>query len=147
MTRFARWAAGPVVVALLGTAASGLAARPPSKDPVREDTEKGRASFLVYCGGCHGEDGRGKGAAARSLETAPPDLTRLAARNGGAFPEERIRASIDGRGTTTEHASREMPAWGLDLRQLDSDRDQEDEVREKIRQLVLYLRSIQRTND
>jgi len=50
------------------------------------------ALFGVYCAACHDQDGKGGGPVARSLKVTAPDLTRIAARNGGTFPLARIQS-------------------------------------------------------
>src|SRR5579863_7414040 len=47
----------------------------------------GREMFNTYCAACHGKEGRGDGPAAPALKKAPADLTTIAARNNGKFPE------------------------------------------------------------
>ena len=51
------------------------------------DVPRGAALFAENCAACHGADGTGG---------IGPDLTRLAHRNGGDFPETRVMAQIDG---------------------------------------------------
>ena len=76
-----------------------------------EEPIDGRTAFLDNCAGCHGADGTGDGVAARGLAVAPPDLTRIAARNGGIFPTNQVMSAIDGldRGA---HFSAGMPEFG-----------------------------------
>lgn len=112
-------------------------------DPAR--VEAGARLYEIYCRGCHGDDARG-GKAGAPDEVAPPDLTRIEARNGGSFPRAKVHGTIDGRGEVAAHGTRSMPVWGLGLQQLDRDSDQEGEVATKIELLVDYLRSIQRTD-
>jgi mono/diheme cytochrome c family protein len=57
----------------------------------------GRAQFVEHCASCHGMKGRGDGPAATSLKIAPADLTRIATRRDGIFPDGDIAAIIDGR--------------------------------------------------
>ena len=76
------------------------------------------------------------------LRVSPSDLTRLAV-PGKAFPAERVARSIDGRGEVRGHGPGEMPVWGLSFEQRGVDLDREAQVREQIRDLVLYLESIQ----
>jgi mono/diheme cytochrome c family protein len=66
-----------------------------------------RQDFAAYCAACHGADGRGDGPAAAGLELTPPDLTRLAANNGGVFPRLAVMAQIDGYGRGGD-----MPEFG-----------------------------------
>jgi hypothetical protein len=46
------------------------------------------------------------------LRIPPPDLTRIAQRRGGNFPDAEIAAQIDGRTVVPAHGSRDMPIWG-----------------------------------
>lgn len=76
-----------------------------------EDPMDGRSAYQENCASCHGADAMGNGPAARGLSVAPPDLTGLAARNGGTFPRDAVMSIIDGldRGT---HFSNAMPEFG-----------------------------------
>jgi len=64
----------------------------------------GAALFAQNCAGCHGADAMGAGGA--------PDLTGMAARNGGVFPRAQVLSTIDGFHRTPALGS-EMPQWGL----------------------------------
>ncbi|MEJ8560087.1 c-type cytochrome [Yoonia sp. GPGPB17] len=88
-----------IVLAVLGLAAC-------VEEPI-----DGRTAYMENCASCHGADGTGGGAAARNLAVAPPDLTTIAARNGGAFPTNQVMSTIDGldRGA---HFSVAMPEFG-----------------------------------
>ena len=76
-----------------------------------EEPVDGRAAFKVDCAGCHGDDGRGGGRFSAGLDKQPPDLTGIAARNGGTFPRTAVMSIIDGldRGA---HFSPAMPEFG-----------------------------------
>lgn len=56
----------------------------------------GALFFAENCSGCHGADARGGGPAAAGLDPPPADLTRIAARNGGTFPEDWVMSTING---------------------------------------------------
>lgn len=56
---------------------------------------EGEMLFAENCTSCHGEDARG---GIRLAGRATPDLTRIAARNGGVFPRARVMSQIDGYG-------------------------------------------------
>ena len=77
-----------------------------------EQMSYGEGEYLNSCAACHGLHGRGDGALAPVLKTAPADLTLLRKKNGGEFPSERVHAVIDGRDIVPGHGSREMPIWG-----------------------------------
>src|ERR1700750_1264417 len=49
-----------------------------------------KAMFMAYCAACHGNDAKGDGPVGMQLKTKPADLTKIAARNNGTFPEVRI---------------------------------------------------------
>jgi mono/diheme cytochrome c family protein len=105
----------------------------------------GEQVYLRYCASCHGSDGRGTGPAAAALRVPPPDLTQIAERYGGTFPDDWIYQSIDGRVLVGAHGTREMPVWGVALW-----REQGAEVAAGLKteavidRLVDWLRSIQR---
>ncbi|MGJ8621526.1 MAG: c-type cytochrome [Yoonia sp.] len=71
----------------------------------------GRTAYLDNCAVCHGSGGQGDGPAARGLATPPPDLTTLAARNGGTFPTDQVMSIIDGL-NRDPHFSKAMPEFG-----------------------------------
>jgi mono/diheme cytochrome c family protein len=79
--------------------------------------EWGKEIFAQRCASCHGSDGKGGGAVAGELKTAPADLTQLAKKNGGKFPRSRVTAAIDGEVAVATHGPREMPIWGRILRE------------------------------
>ncbi|MCC7322014.1 MAG: c-type cytochrome [Rubellimicrobium sp.] len=71
----------------------------------------GRSLFADNCASCHGADARGAGPAAAGLPVAPPDLTGIAARNGGTFPRDRVMSTIDGY-SRGQHGAQVMPEFG-----------------------------------
>jgi mono/diheme cytochrome c family protein len=78
---------------------------------VAQDAGAGAELYLRACAACHGMDARGDGEMAAILTIAPPDLTALAARNGGVFPVARAAARIDGRDPLVAHGGT-MPLFG-----------------------------------
>jgi mono/diheme cytochrome c family protein len=80
--------------------------------------------FQSYCASCHGKDAKGKGPVAASLKSAPVDLTKISARNGGKFPFEKVQAIIAGQApVVVSHGNREMPVWGPVFSQVANDQD------------------------
>lgn len=77
--------------------------------------------FTSYCAPCHGKTGKGDGPAAKALSKAPADLTKISARNGGQFPDIRVRRYIEGADEVAAHGTRDMPIWGGLFRSLDRD--------------------------
>ena len=60
------------------------------------DPASGKDMYIAYCASCHGKDGMGHGPAAAALKMQPTDLTILAVKNGGKFPESHIAGMIKG---------------------------------------------------
>lgn len=80
-----------------------------------------RAMFDSYCAVCHGKTGLGDGPAAKALAKAPADLTKISARNGGTYPEVKVKRYIEGLDEVPAHGSRDMPMWGDLFRSLNRD--------------------------
>jgi mono/diheme cytochrome c family protein len=102
----------------------------------------GSASFKTYCASCHGTTARGDGPMADRLRFAPPDLTRIASRNGGRFPYEKVAKIIDGREAVKGHGGTDMPVWGDAFKAVGEGYD-DRAVKQKIGELVQYLASLQ----
>jgi mono/diheme cytochrome c family protein len=113
-----------VVGGLLIASASTLAQEKPKieQTPIpRIAASDGAQMFGAYCSPCHGQTGRGDGPAGPALKKAPADLTTLTARNGGKFPEVRVKRYIEGLDEVPAHGSRDMPVWGPLFRELSRD--------------------------
>lgn len=131
-----------VVTAFAAQALSGM------RTPKAEDHEqalivsiRGDNLYKAYCSSCHGENAKGNGPMAVWLKVQPSDLTRIAARNGGRFPLERIDRIISGEETLPSgHGTRAMPIWGPVFSQVTRDQDL---GRVRIDNLARYLRDIQ----
>ena len=133
-------------VVLLMLSAAGPA------DGETEDTAflvaKGRVTYRVYCINCHGAKAKGDGTLAELLTVKPTDLTVLTQESNGVFPADRVMKSVDGREEVRGHGMKEMPVWGDVFQTSGAEPSGEDETAEerahrKIRELVLYLDSIQ----
>lgn len=139
--RSARWRGRLLASCAAAVVAAGMAGSA-GADPVL--VESGRVSFLRHCSSCHGAQARGDGPVATALRATPADLTGIAARRGGSFPEAEISAFIDGRTDLPAHGSREMPVWGRVFAQpITENTDGEEVVRGQLWVLVEYLKSIQ----
>jgi hypothetical protein len=127
------------MVALLQVTASELARA--------QDPHLGLIEYELSCMPCHGLHGRGDGPSAKSLKTAPADLTRIAKSNGGVFPSKKLVEIIDGRAIVGAHGQREMPVWGLRYHvQVEANEPAamiDRRARAHIEALVEYLRTIQ----
>lgn len=109
--------------------------------------EQGRKEFYMACATCHGDTGRGDGSMAEFMSEKLPDLTTLAARNGGKFPMLELVHIIDGRTGLRGHGS-QMPVWGDRFSQqaaTDASGDYSNvyAARGKILSIVLYLETLQ----
>jgi len=102
----------------------------------------GSYAFRTYCASCHGTDGKGEGPLAESLRFHPPDLSLISKRNGGEYPEDKIHRIVDGRKPLPGHGGPDMPIWGDAFRNADTGYD-DAKVKEKIRSVVAYLRTLQ----
>lgn len=101
----------------------------------------GRQMFKEHCAACHSEDGRGRGPIAPLFRALIPDLTTLAKRHGGTFPETYVSTVLLFGPGSRAHGSIEMPVWGPIFRELDH--YNEAAVRQRIKNLCEYLESIQ----
>jgi hypothetical protein len=75
------------------------------------------------------------------LKSRPSNLTDLAKRNAGRFPELRVFGAINGDVRVTAHGSKDMPTWGAVFRQMDGAGVAGVELR--IRNLTKYIESLQ----
>jgi mono/diheme cytochrome c family protein len=99
---------------------------------------QGPALYKAYCAACHGPEAKGNGPVASTLKVPPADLTRISARNGGAFPLMRIERIISGEEERRGHGA--MPAWGPVFSEVGRDQDL---GRVRIDNLARYLRNLQ----
>ena len=72
----------------------------------------GKEMFMSYCASCHGKDAKGDGPAANALKQLPADLTKLAKRNGGKYPSDKVTTILRGQAKLMAHGDQEMPVWG-----------------------------------
>jgi len=73
---------------------------------------KGAVVYARYCVSCHGMGARGDGPLAADLRVPVPDMTTLATRNKGRFPEKRVHRIIESGEVLRGHGTSDMPAWG-----------------------------------
>ncbi|MDH3745707.1 MAG: cytochrome c [Acidobacteriota bacterium] len=74
--------------------------------------DDGEVLYTELCAVCHGIDAKGNGPAAPALAMPTPDLTHLAADNGGVFPSAEVEKAISGENKIQAHGTSEMPIWG-----------------------------------
>ncbi len=128
---------------IVGAAVLGLAfAASAQESPT---AQRGHNLYEQFCLDCHGMKGQGDGVLAEDLKVAPSDLTTISARRKGVFPEPEIREIIDGRRRLRAHGPLNMPLWGKEFGMdvASAGGTMEQETRDKINALVVYLKSIQ----
>jgi mono/diheme cytochrome c family protein len=111
-------------------------------DPTNQTMQASKDLYLAHCASCHGSSAKGDGPVASALKSPPTDLTMLAARNGGAFPERRVLGAITAGPSTPAHGSSAMPVWGPIFREV-TGAATEAEVQLKIHNLMEYIRTLQ----
>lgn len=99
----------------------------------------GKEMFKMYCATCHGPGGKGDGPAAAALKKAPADLTQLARKHNGKFPDDYVAAKLKNVDEPI-HGSKEMPVWGALLPSVSLG---ESETQLRIANIVSYISSIQ----
>jgi cytochrome c553 len=70
--------------------------------------EDGKDLYLALCSACHGKSGKGDGPAAPAMKKMVPNLTTLAASNGGEFPRKQVENSIAGEDRTIAHETEDL---------------------------------------
>jgi mono/diheme cytochrome c family protein len=136
MRCLAATAALTLAASLGSTAPSGLA----PETTLATSSMAGSEVYRTYCAVCHGEKGKGDGPLAGGLRSAPPDLTLMAAQNGGEFPAETVARIIDGREPVAGHGGPDMPVWGDAFKGSGAD---EKEAEEKIQSVVEFVGRLQ----
>ena len=133
-----------LVALVVAFAVLGANTQPEVKKVLSSPTSpgSGKEMFTTYCSVCHGPDAKGAGPAAGALKTPPADLTQLAARNGGTFPELRVVGAIFGdAGRPSAHGSQQMPVWGPVFRSLGRDNGAAPPMR--VANLTAYVKTLQ----
>jgi len=128
-----------LVVFLLVVCANRAQDKPVSVEP--PGVAAGKHLYMQHCASCHGPDGRGAGPVSSVLKTPPPDLTTLAQRHNGKFPDEYVAGIIRFGQPIAAHGSSDMPVWGPIFAVLEH--GNEAAVRKRIQNLVDYLAAIQ----
>ncbi len=109
-----------------------------AKSPVAEGSEY----FQAYCTMCHGDKGLGDGHMASKLNSPPADLTKIAQRRNGNFPDAEIASIIYNIENVPGHSLGDMPIWSETFKKAEGITD-EKVLQEKIDHIVAYLKTIQ----
>lgn len=119
--------------------------QPAQKEPARKAlpgaTPSGTQLYKKYCAACHGNDLKGTGPAPYPFKDVTPDLTSLAKRHGGKFPDEFVTQILRYGVVMPDHGPPEMPPWGTDFKV--SDNLNETQVTLRISNLKDYIKSQQ----
>lgn len=104
--------------------------------------DEGATLYKRNCAVCHGNDAKG-GSAPKSgpFIEAPPDLTNLAKRHNGKFPDEYVATVLRSGVKVPDHGPAEMPVWGAIFKASAS--SDEAQVDKRIAALTAYLKSLQ----
>ena len=92
-----------------------------------QSVAEGQKLYMTYCSSCHGDKGRGDGAAGKGLPVKPADHTD--GKLMSSFSDEFLMTIISKGGAAVGKSSF-MPAWGGVLKD------------NQLRDLLAYLRSI-----
>ena len=112
-----------------------------SIQPVAASTPPSGADlYAQHCAVCHGNDLKGTGPVPYPYRT-PPDLTTLARRHAGEFPNAYVSEVLASGAIMPAHGPAEMPIWGTAFGV--GDRADEAEVTERIAALAKYIQSRQ----
>ena len=90
-----------IVIVTIGCSAALLASQAATA-PSRGAIDRGRAVFEQNCATCHGKRGKGDAPGASTMRPRPTDLTTLT-RQYGAFPTDRVEATLKGSDQTKAH--------------------------------------------
>jgi len=106
----------------------------------------GPAMYGEYCAACHGNNGDGRGPAARAFKVPPADLTTLARRNEGKFPYDKFDLVTRFGTSTAAHpsanGSKAMPAWEPLFASLPD--ETQGTIYQRISNLAHYVASLQK---
>lgn len=100
--------------------------------------------FDELCAVCHGTSGRGDGPAISALKKGVPDLTVLAASNGGTYPHRDVETMIFGSSRTISHGTIDMPPWGEQFMYAGPGTfPRQAYAREQVQALTMHVESLQ----
>lgn len=104
------------------------------------DPSSAKEMYTEYCAVCHGVDAKGNGPAASEFKYAPTDLTQLARKNNGKYPDDKVYATLKFGTNAPAHGTLQMPIW-VDLFHSVDGSDMSSQLR--MHNLTEYIRGIQ----
>jgi len=128
---------------LLAVASTAARANPAPDDNRLPSTyiPSGERMFKQYCAACHGADAKGNGPVRAALKVPAPNLTTLAKRHGGKFPNDYVTGVLRFGPGVASHGSADMPTWGPIFEYLDN--HSQSAAQQRIKNLCDYLASLQ----
>jgi mono/diheme cytochrome c family protein len=128
-----------IIVIVTIVCSASLAASQGATAPSRGAIERGRAVYEQNCATCHGKRGKGDAPGASAMRPRPTDLTMLIKRYG-AFPAERVEATLKGTDQTKAHTPG-MTAWkALFLADANGNETTADE---RVKDVAAFIASLQ----
>lgn len=106
-----------------------------------EASSSGAQFFRKHCAACHGNDLKGNGPAPPPFKDRTPDLTTLAQRHDGKFPDAYVTDVLRNGVAISAHGPAEMPIWGSTFKE--SEKLSSTQIDERIANLTAYLKSMQ----
>ena len=122
-----------------GAASTAATAATAAIAAIAATASSGAELYAQHCVACHGNDLKGSGPAPYPYRPAP-DLTTLARRHGGKFPDAYVSKVLREGVVMPAHGPAEMPIWGEDFTM---DRLGEAQVALRISSLTNYIKSLQ----
>jgi mono/diheme cytochrome c family protein len=132
-----------ILCALAGISAALCGAQTKQAKKAASVPTSGAELYKQNCAVCHGNDGKGNGPppAGSPFKEAPPDLTTLAQRNKGKFPDAYVEDVLRSGVKLADHGPVEMPVWGTIFKA--TIKSDEAQTKQRISSLIAYLKSIQ----
>ena len=145
------WSLGTFFVAVLLIVGLAIGQEKQIKrEPIQpSNASSGAEMYKQYCAVCHGPGGKGDGPVATALKVPPPDLTTLAQRHDGKFPDDYVANVLKNGVKNPAHGSGAMPVWGPMFETMSRWKAlcpsiDETPVTVRITNLTNYLKSIQK---
>lgn len=135
---------GAAISFLFASACTVALSRPqqPPQQVKNQTVTSGAQLYKRYCATCHGNDGKGTAPPPGSHFGAPtPDLTTLAKRHDGKFPDAYVADALRNGVKLRDHGLSEMPVWG---KIFSAERGADPaQTNLRIKNLTNYLKSVQ----
>jgi mono/diheme cytochrome c family protein len=115
-------------------------AKKPSRAPAA-NPDSGEQLYKRYCAVCHGHDLKGNDRISTEFKNPPPDLTTLAQRHKGEFPDAFVESVLRNGVSDPAHRNSEMPIWGSVFA---ASKDENPQIATtRILNLTSYIKSLQ----